>query len=368
METSQGGSFLTTEERSLLVMVLDVSPAAWGERDLARSANDKARLSHNKRSVGPATLDDLLKATETFGSAFHCLQRESVLIIVGVAGNKVDVLHPRKDELQSLFELREGGEVAATRSRRQDVVLGVAELVQRASEQASAAFRNSKDIVKTSASIAAGISTALCLVNRFFVAAGMGVSALQTASHWHRSEDSGLLPILGDPSSSKTTSHKKATSWSPRILVVQVSEDRSRDYNAIMNCTFCAIKYQVVIDGCFLPLGSKTSPSSSPYLEQVCDRTSGLFLAPSGAAQVSGALTEVLLSVFLADPRSCRPLLHLPALHKVDFRARCFETGKSVDMAHVCNQCLSIFEDVPKYECPTCGAQPKIEPIIGSIL
>lgn len=76
---------------------------------------------------------------------------------------------------------------------------------------------------------------------------------------------------------------------------------------------------------------------------------------PSGAAQVGGALTEVLLSVFLPPP-SVRGGMNLPRQHNVDFRARCFETGESVDLAQVCNQCLSIFKERPSVSCPTCGA------------
>ena len=73
------------------------------------------------------------------------------------------------------------------------------------------------------------------------------------------------------------------------------------------------------------------------------------------AAQVHGALAEVFLAVFL-PPVPCRTALHLPALNKVDFRARCFETAETVDMAFVCNQCLSIFKVKPQSKCPTCQA------------
>jgi transcription initiation factor TFIIH subunit 3 len=151
----------------------------------------------------------------------------------------------------------------------------------------------------------------------------------------------------------------KAVGWSPRVLLLQVSEDRSRDYNAFMNCAFAAVQQNIVVDACYLPASSsstKSSSSTSPFLEQVCDLTGGIFLAPSGAAQVGGALTEVLLSVFL-PPLSCRPVMHLPALNKVDFRAKCFETGAAVDQAFVCNQCLSIFQHLPKQTCPTCHAK-----------
>ena len=133
-----------------------------------------------------------------------------------------------------------------------------------------------------------------------------------------------------------------------------------------MNCAFAAHKSDIVIDGCFVPgsAGSSSTRSnnsnneatSSPYLQQLVDRTGGIYLSvPSGAAQVGGALSEVLISVFLPPP-SVRQGMNLPKLHDVDFRARCFETGESVDVAQVCNQCLSIFKERPRESCLTCGA------------
>jgi transcription initiation factor TFIIH subunit 3 len=144
---------------------------------------------------------------------------------------------------------------------------------------------------------------------------------------------------------------------SPRVLIIQASPDRTSDYNALMNCAFAANKSEIVIDGCFVPSGTKDDrATSSPYLQQLVDRTGGVYLSvPSGAAQVGGALSEVLVSVFLPPP-SVRGGLNLPRLHNVDFRARCFETGESVDVAQICNQCLSIFKERPRDSCLTCGA------------
>jgi transcription initiation factor TFIIH subunit 3 len=169
--------------------------------------------------------------------------------------------------------------------------------------------------------------------------------------------------------------HNSAGMLSPRILVIQATPDRPSDYNAMMNCAFACSSHhedqqeskahhhesmedanRIVVDGCFLPSIINGRASRSLVLEQVCDRTGGVFLAPSGAAQVGGGLTQVLCTVFL-PPRSVRRHLHLPVLTEVDFRARCFATGESVEMAHVCNQCLSIFRDRPTDSiCPTCGA------------
>ncbi len=49
-------------------------------------------------------------------------------------------------------------------------------------------------------------------------------------------------------------------------------------------------------------------------------------------------------------------MMNLPRLHSVDFRARCFESGESVDVAEVCNLCLSVFKVRPGERCWTCGA------------
>lgn len=60
----------SSTKRALLVIIVDVSPTTWGERDLKRAANDKARLAAGKRSVGPATLADALASVEAFAGAF----------------------------------------------------------------------------------------------------------------------------------------------------------------------------------------------------------------------------------------------------------------------------------------------------------
>ena len=225
---------------------------------------------------------------------------------------------------------------------------GVADLVARASARAEkgTSFRNG--------GIAAAFSRALCLINRFLVAAksSVGLSALSEDRFLLRTDDDGVVAMMGNK---KKKNNAAQSAWSPRIMIVQASEDRGRDYNAVMNCAFASVKHQIIVDGCFLPSGNSNSSASSAFLEQVCDLTGGTFLAPSGAAQIDGALTEVFLSVFLA-PLNGRNHLNLPALNKVDFRARCFETGEMVDMAHCCNQCLSVFSNKPAGQCPTCHA------------
>lgn len=341
------------ETSSLLTIVIDVSPLAWGERDLKRTAQDKARSAQGKRSVGPAILEEVLEAVQAYASAFCGIERDAGLIIIAVADNESAVVYPRKNYLRQWLVNPENY-TPDTRRMREDLTSGVTELLSRASRAVEAKVNTSNRY----GSIASGFSTALCLINRFLVAARAGgVSALKNDQYLTRSEDDGVIALIGNKKPKKSA-NKQASAWSPRILLIQASDDRSRDYNAFMNCAFAAIKQNIVVDACFLSSGGKTS--SSAFLEQACDLTGGVFLAPSGAAQVGGALTEVFFCAFLA-PLHCRPCLNLPALNKVDFRARCFESAELVDKAFVCNQCLSIFQSKPKEFCPTCQAKLAVD-------
>ena len=365
---------------SLLTLIIDITPSTWGHRDLVRSAKDKALSSKSKSSAGPATLDDVLTAVLSLGASFSCLNRDNVLVVIAATEEEVAVVYPRKGGEGSMEDV-----VMGTDTNRVDggllndyVRLGVAELVNRAAERAEKweAQKNGENKIQQSeiltsqsastnykrgVAIASALSLALCTINRFMVASHAGVSALANASNvFQRRDDDGILALMGGSSSSKKSQQETSTSktniLAPRTLIIQASPDRTSDYNALMNCAFASNKSNIVIDGCFIPSGSKEDAKASPFLEQIVDQTNGVYLSvPGGAAQVGGALTEVLMSVFLPEP-SIRSSLNLPKLNKVDFRARCFETGQSIDVAQICNQCLSIFKEKPKENCLTCGA------------
>lgn len=327
---------------------------------MLRTATDKARSKKGKPSVGPAKLDELLSAIQAFSSAFSSLERDSALILVAVAGSEVAVVHPRKDDMEEYFANPETK--LDSRKIQSDLVGGVAELVSRAAAKQSSKnnTRNQPQPLTASlAAMASAFSISLCLINRFLVATNSGVSALRNHDSWTRGngDDEGVISALGGSGGGSSGKSNKARAWSPRILLIQASDDRPSDYNAFMNCAFASIKQNVVVDGCFIPNPGGTQ--SSPYLEQTCDLTGGLWLAPKGAAQSNKALTEVLLSVFL-PPRSSRSRLNLPDINKVDFRARSFDTGDILDMAFVCNQCLSIFKQKPVGRCPTCEAEIRL--------
>ena len=357
----------------LLAVVLDVSPSTWGHRDLVRAAKDKANAAKGKPSTGPATLDDVVTAVLSFGSAFSCLGRDAAVIVAAASEGEAAVLYPRKGGGGGMSAAVDGASSSSNGegecSQRIDagtmaeqVRLGVAELVDRsARRQAEDAENGSGGGGKRAggAAIAAALSMALCTVNRFMVASNGGVSALSSGGSARRGDDEGVLALMGGKKSGTASgggSSQDDGHPSARVLVIQASPDRTSDYNALMNCAFASSKSSVVIDGCFVPSGLRDDSKTSPVLRQVVDLTGGVYLAvPSGAAQVGGALGEVLTAAFLPPPR-LRDLMNLPESDDVDFRARCFATGRAVDVAWVCNQCLSIFAERPEDDCPTCGA------------
>ncbi|KAG7338233.1 transcription factor Tfb4 [Nitzschia inconspicua] len=347
-------------ERSLTVIVMDVSPVTWGERELIRTASDKSRLAAGKRSIGPARLEECLSAVQCFCSAASSLEKDAVTVLVAVAASEVAVVYPRKDALEDYFRNPENK--LDSRNLQSNLLSGVAELMAKASakqQQSSTSDPSNPPPPLTSnlAAMASAFSTALCLINRFLVAANAGVSALHDHHSWNRGnrDDDGVIAALGGGTSGKKPSHKNRV-WSPRVLLLQASDDRPSDYNAMMNCAFAAVKQQILVDACFILSPSERASKSSSYLEQTCDMTGGLLSTPSAASQADKALTEVLLTIFLPT-RSSRHRLNQVAITNLDFRARSFDTGQIVDMAFVCNQCLSIFSQLPQGRCPTCDAE-----------
>jgi transcription initiation factor TFIIH subunit 3 len=362
---------------TLLLLILDLSPPTWGDRSIYRAAKDKALAARGKSSAGPAIIDDVVISSLSFLAAFTCMNRDNVAVVIGVTETDVGVIYPRKGGEGCMDEVVNGGGAERVdRGMMNDYVrLGVAELVNRAAErrekmeketdtQSANLNCQSSNPIEEGAAIASALSLALCIINRFMVASHAGVSALSDPSTtYQRREDEGVLALMnGGASGGSTQEQPKKGLLTSRALIIQSSPDRTSDYNALMNCAFAAHKQNVVIDGCFIPSDRKEDAASSPFLEQIVHQTSGIggtgiyLSVPKGPAQVNGALSEVLLSVFL-PPTHLRKEMNLPKLTKVDFRARCFETGECIDIGRVCNQCLSIFKERPRERCWTCGAK-----------
>lgn len=396
-------SITSVQDRSLLLLVLDLTPTTWGKRFKHRSYSDQLRQQQRKPSIGPATLSETISATLSFLLAFASCHRDNVIVIIGVAGSEVGVLYPRKDAMEDVIhgQLDEGGCRVDVSEMREGLLLGVGELVERCSvknkqfaKEARIAKMNAdataanigsntealsnmsnKRTRGTGTAIAAATSLALCLINRFMISSGASSSAASSStdgstnnSLLHRKEDTGILSMissgnLGGVNSKNAIEQRMAQRrargfLSPRIFILQASDDNTLDYNAFMNCVFCANKNDVVIDGCFLPIGVPShGAETSTFLEQACDRTGGVYSTPKGRSQIGGGLTSVFMTLFLPT-LAVRKGLNMTKVNKVDFRARCFETGVSLDIGMVCNLCLSIFKEEPSNGyCHTCGAK-----------
>jgi transcription initiation factor TFIIH subunit 3 len=369
----------SSQERSLLVLILDITPSVWGERERHRMLQDQTRLTQGKKSIGPALFDsDLLPAILTFLTAFGSMRRDNCAVVIAVAGRHVSVVYPRKGmpmESMILDDVREtGGATIDAVAMTESITLGVAEMMtlftqdlevqatETTTQVSSSCPRTNKTM--TGSSIVAATSIALCIINRFMVAFNRGVSALENNLLQRRETDQGVLELIGGHNHLQTGENGHLQQYShilsPRILIVQASEDRIQDYNAFMNCIFAANKGSITIDGCFLPSGITNQAKSSSFLEQACDSTGGIFTKPMGPAQIDGALTEVMISLFLPSIQT-RKLLNLPKVTTVDYRPRCFDRGgETIDQGFVCNQCLSIFKERPSQACLTCGAKALI--------
>lgn len=350
------------QDRSLLILILDLTPKTWGKRAQIRNLSDKQRASQNKGSMGPATLNEVLNALLSFLIAFSSCHRDNTVIVIGVAGKETAVLHPRKDRLEDVMGVSSLDKSMDLVEMRDGIMLGVTELINQCVENSS-----KEGYIDRGTAIAAATSLGLCLINRVMKSATAGSSLLEENSLFRRKEDEGILGMISAKlnkegenatkfAAEQRLAQRRARGMlSPRMLIVQASEDCTLDYNAFMNCVFAAIKNDVVIDGCFL--SSPNMPETSTFLEQATDRSGGVYSKPKGTAQIFGGLTEVLMTVFL-PPLGIRNDLNLPKVTEVDFRARCFETGESLDMGFVCNLCLSIFKNEPSGDyCLTCGAK-----------
>ncbi len=380
----------TVQDRSLLILILDLTPTTWGKRYQHRCISDKIRSEQNKPSIGPATLADTISATLSFLLAFASCHRDNAIVVIGVAGNEVGVLYPRKDMMDVMIHGSvedTGGCRVDVNELRESLLLGVGEIVGRSvtkykdfAKEAKESNRNTDSGQRRTnnnndtAALAAATSLALCLINRFMIASGVGGAGNDmndSDSLLHRKEDAGILSMISSGGMAGSTNNANSKEQrraqrrargmlSPRIMILQASKDNTMDYNAFMNCVFCANKNDVVIDACFIASGTKDQPDTSTFLEQACDQTGGVYSTPKGRSQISGGLTSVFMTLFLPT-LAVRHSLNMTKVSKVDFRARCFETGVSLDIGMVCNLCLSIFKEEPRDGfCHTCGAQALI--------
>ncbi|KAG9410686.1 General transcription factor IIH subunit 3 [Aphanomyces cochlioides] len=259
----------------LLVVVLDTNPIYW--------LNDKEfGLKHAIESV-------LL-----FANAYLLQHRNNRLVILAAHAGKSCFLFPDPE--------------SDNRTGAAEQFAAVTEQLWRKLIELSQA---PIDEAHTKTSLSAGLSLALCFINRAM---------------------------------------KETRDLRPRILVVDSSPDFAEQYISIMNCIFSAQKKQIPIDSCVLG----TDPSS--FLQQASYLTGGIYFKPKERQ----GLVQYFLSIWLADVDT-RSMLKLPSQASVDFRAMCFCHKQTISTAFVCPVCLSLFCEFSPV-CSTCGIRSHIKP------
>ena len=211
----------------------------------------------------------------------------------------------------------------------------------------------------TSTMIAGALTLALSYINRESIAYAESVVGVAT-----------------DPTTQQTADTTSLARLQSRILLVNASPttDLAHQYIPIMNAIFACQRLSIPIDILSLPLPHATDPStaassssSTVFLQQASDATSGIFLpftfpppTPQSTPQrqrshASTALLTLLLGPLLPSPLT-RSHLISPTQINIDFRAACFCHRRVIDLGYVCSICLSIFcEPPPNNECLTCG-------------
>ena len=197
----------TIPDRSLLVLIVDLTSAIWGERHHLRSLQDRARVKSSRKSRGPGTLKDIISSIQSFIFTFASLHRENCAVVIGATCGACTVLYPRKgrhgmDTMVGGLDSNSGSSKIDVKEFNDAFLLGVAELIAKGAEKYHKLTRNNEMLDKpSSACIAAATSLALLVINRFLVASkGGGVSAigndasLSSNGLLHRKEDDGKFP------------------------------------------------------------------------------------------------------------------------------------------------------------------------------
>ena len=372
----------------MLVVVVDIAPYYAGLRSAQRTQLDQKNIGKN--SKGPGTIEgDVILSVCEFVTAYTIMEADFEWIVIGTTPSRNRVLGRSTDEI---------GRTGV--SPTVNIKLGVQALIQESLQDLTSAKTRGEPNPTLSGGVTPGVASALCIINKklnsdIFKRRQRGrVQGDASLSAIANSGSKDAVDIMMNTSAGGKTAvgggggGTSSFLDSPRILVIQTSPDNTKDYNAMMNCAFAAVRDSIVIDGLYLPNATTSSSNSSDQdsllLHQLTDLTSGVYMPPPRApAQVSGGITQILMTVYLGggagdlgageapsgttSSSASNQVLSRVVSERVDFRGRCFKTGKVVDVGYVCNLCLSVFgKDV--YDsvdagdgklicCFTCGAQ-----------
>ncbi|KAG5419721.1 TFB4 [Candida metapsilosis] len=326
----------TTDEPSLLTIILDISPRGW---------------FHIRNSI---SLQDVAKSLLVFLNGHLSINNSNQVAFIASSSQTSKFLYPHPS-IQSTNE----AESNSTKSKvspgmyRQfknvdEVVLQ--ELNQFIKDTSENAQNGSS---KGHSSITGAISMALTYTYRMSIldqsVQTTTASAISTSSAMNNAikrTDAGSGGT-GSTTTSATAAATTSSSIKSRILIVSANDgDDSINYIPLMNCIFTAQKLKVSID--VAKLGFK----NSSYLQQASDATNGVYLH----LQDPQAIIQVLATAFFIEP-NLRPYVILPTNSQVNYKASCFVTKRPVDVGFVCSVCLCIMSQVPDDgKCPACSS------------
>ncbi|GMH97770.1 hypothetical protein TrST_g12649 [Triparma strigata] len=319
--------------------------------DLAAEAH-RARLStvdSKGRFKGPALIHlHVIPSLKVFLNAFEAANPSSYWSLICCTNTKVETVGRTGEgiDLDAIMRMLDD------RVKKAEVEEDAAPTTLASSEP------KANPNISISKGISAGVTTAVCRINSYLNKNLPGGLANRKRKH-----ETALSASASGADDGFTNLHKNSDEAKSqnnviesRILVIQTGEDWMPHYNNLMNCAFAAKSAGVCVDALQLFCSSDKNEERSSMLSQLTHITGGLFMRPpTPAGQVHGALTQILLTVYLVN-KSSRNVLSPVVVETVEFKGRCYETGNKIDIGFVCNLCLSVFER--KLDtCLTCGSK-----------
>lgn len=323
----------SSDDPSLLTVILDISPKGW----------------FNIRSK--VTLNDVTKSLLVFLNAHLSLNNSNQVAFITSSPQGSRFLYPNPEK--NYDERSNGREPSPGLINkgmyRQFRIVDEAVLIELNEEIEKTADSISSNNAKST--LSGAVSLALTYTNRMLnldqSITTTTASAINSTTNMNNNSSTSVTNSASNSSVTASGGSGSLTQMKLRILIISANDEDNINYIPIMNTIFAAQKMKLSID--VAKLGEK----DSSYLQQAADATSGVYLhidQPEG-------LIQTLCTAFFIEP-SIRPLFILPTNSNVNYRASCFVTGKSVDLGLVCSVCLCIMSLIPKNgKCPTCQSK-----------
>ncbi|GAA6060820.1 hypothetical protein JCM10212_000593 [Sporobolomyces blumeae] len=323
----------------LLCLILDLNPTAW-----AASANPPPASS-----TAPLSLDSALDQVLVFANAHLALRHENQIAVFAAGLGSARQLY--SSHFASTHAASDRPQGPGDDGTEDDESQSDSNMYRQFRVVDDHVKRHVKDLVRDmprdsdrGVNLVGALSMALCHINRLSHSNSTTITTTtpSTQSSTLISSSSGTGATSASSSNGAGGSGSTLRRLQPRILILSVTQDQSRQYVPIMNCIFTAQKSNIQIDVC------KLYGPDAVFLQQACHLTSGAYYKLENRS----GLLQYLMVGFLAGPQARRHL-NQPRQDQVDLRAACFCHRKIVDVGFVCSVCLSIF-CAPLPVCSTC--------------